>query len=232
MTRTHPTLRSLLYATLVFAGVLAGATPARAADSDLQQWTLLVLQGDLSKRWRGYFEVQPRIGGDLSHLERLLVRPAVGYRLRPNVSVWLGYGFTPLLEPEYSPEHRVFQQLLVESRWGAADLMNRTRLEERFIDGAGETAYRFRHMVRLAQPLDRERKWAVVGYEELFWNLNTTPTGPESGFDQNRLYLGVSRTINPQLRAEVGYLWNFIDAPRAGANRSLNVLMTSLFYNW
>lgn len=220
-------------ATLLVFGFLAmGARPAGAADSDLQQWTLLVVQGDLSNRWRGYFELQPRIGRDADGLERLLVRPAFGYKLRPNVSLWLGYGYTPLFEPEFSPEHRIFQQFLTEHRIGDLDITNRARLEQRFIDGVGETSHRFRHMLRLAHPLDRKKKWSIIAFDELFWNLNSTRAGPESGFDQNRVFLGVGRVINPQLRVEAGYLWNFIDAPSGRPNRSLDVILISLFHTW
>ena len=86
------------------AGPLAGrrtgststlaAAPARADEADTQQWTLFTFQKELSPKWRAYFEVQPRFGvdltdGDTDHgVERLLVRPAIGYRLSSKLSIW------------------------------------------------------------------------------------------------------------------------------------------------
>jgi len=199
-----------------------GGAPAHA-DVDTQQWTLVTLQKELTPRWRAYFEVQPRFGEDASGTERLIVRPAIGYRLNSKVSIWQGYGWTPLLEPSFADEHRVFQQLLFEDKRGEVGIMNRTRLEERFIEGAGGTSVRLRNMLRLTHPISPDKRWLVVGYHELFWNLNSTDAGPVSGFDQNRLFLGVSRQVNPELRVETGYLLNHINSPRTSDNRRLNV---------
>lgn len=213
-------------------GLLAGAVPARAAESDFQVWSPLILQGDLSKRWRGYFELQPRFGAKATELDRFIVRPAVGYRLNRHVSVWLGYLWTPIPEPEFSNEHRIFQQLLAEHRAGKLSITNRTRLEQRMLEDADGTSLRLRHMLRLAYPIDPKKKWAVVLYDELFWNLNTVRSGPESGFDQNRIFLGLSRTVNQSVRLEGGYLWNFINQTGTRPNRNNDVLVLSLIYTW
>ena len=220
----------MLLATCLLTTLGAGARPARASDTDLQQWTLLSVQKDLSKRWIGYFEVQPRFGGDVSELNRLILRPAIGYRIRPNISLWQGYAWTPEYSPEFKSEHRSFQQLLVENRLRKTDLVNRTRLEQRFIDDAGDTALRLRHMVRLVHPFTANSKWSLVASDEVFWNLNSTDAGPEAGFDQNRLFLGVNHRLNPQLQIEAGYLINQINAPRTSPNRRFNVIFVGMFY--
>lgn len=226
----HRSYRNPLLA-CALALICCAATPARADVTDSQQWTLVTIQKELSDRWRAYFEVQPRVGQDADGLERLLVRPAIGYRLNPKVSVWQGYGYTPLFEPEFQYEHRIFQQLLFEDTLGETGLTNRTRLEERFIEGAGGTAVRLRSMLRLTHPISADKRWAVVGYDELFWNLNSTSNGPESGFDQNRLFLGVSRQVNKELRVETGYLLNHINTPRSSSNRRLDVWVVWLAVN-
>jgi len=204
------------------------AAPVRADDVDTQQWTLFTVQKEFSPRWRGYFEVQPRFGANISNLERVLVRPAIGYRLNSKLSVWQGYGWTPLISPEFEDEHRLFQQLLYEDTLGETALTNRTRLEERIIEGAGGTAMRLRNMIRLSRPISKDKKWAVVGYDELFWNLNDTDRGPVSGFDQNRAFLGVSRQVNSKLRVETGYQFVLINTPRTSENRRLNVWLVGV----
>ncbi len=231
MTDLFNTIRSrIVAATLGVALALAVTSPACADDVDTQQWTLFTVQKNLSDRWIGYFEVQPRIGQDISELERLIVRPAIGYRLNSKVSVWQGYGWTPLFEPGFADEHRIYQQLLYDDRFGNTAFTNRTRLEERFIEGAGGTAVRLRSMFRLTHPICADKKWALVGYDEFFFNLNSTDNGPVSGFDQNRLFLGVSRQVNPQLRVETGYLMNHINVPRTAENRRLDVWL--VWFAW
>ena len=206
------------------------AAPALAVDVDTQQWSLFTFQKDLSRRWIAYFELQPRFGNDVSGVERLIVRPALGYRITPKFSVWQGYGWTPLFMPGFRDEHRLYQQFLYEETLGVTAVSNRTRFEQRFIEGTGSTSHRFRTMFRVQHPVSRDRRWAVVAYDELFWNLNSVPNGPAAGFDQNRVFLGVSRVLNPQLRVETGYLLNQINAPSGSPNRQLNVWVT--MFSW
>jgi hypothetical protein len=203
--------------------LLAAASPARADSVDTQQWTIFTLDKDLSKRWMAYFEVQPRFGQNISVLEQAIVRPAIGYRVNKKLSLWQGYGFTPQFDPAYNNEHRVYQQVLFQDTLGKTGLTSRTRLEERFIHAAGGTSVRLRTMLRLQYPISADKRWALVGYDEIFWNLNSTPNGPDSGFDQNRLFAGVSRQVNPELRVETGYLLNHRNTPRSSDNRKLDV---------
>lgn len=205
----------------LFLSTVAG--PVHADETDTQQWSLLTIDTNFSKRWRGYFEVQPRFGEDISHLERIIVRPAIGYRLNSKVSIWQGYGWVPQFEPVSGTEHRSYQQLLYEDTVGKTGIISRTRLEERFIDGAGGTALRLRSMIRALHPISADRRWALAISDEVFWNLNDTDSGPVSGFDQNRLFLGVSRQVNPELRVETGYLMSHINVPRSSENRRLDV---------
>lgn len=206
------------------------AAPARADESDTQQWTILTIEKDLSKRWRGYFEIQPRFGQDISKLDRLIIRPAIGYRVNSKLSLWQGYGWTPAFEPEFNDEHRLYQQVLFEDKLGKTTFSSRTRLEERFIEGAGSTSVRFRSMLRFMHPISADRKWAAVVYDELFFNLTSSSPGPVGGFDQNRLFLGVSRQLNEQLRVETGYLMNHINVPRTSENRRNDVWLVWFAY--
>jgi len=223
---TWPSLLACCVA--LFLTTLAG--PVRADEVDTQQWTLLTIDTNISKRWRGYFEIQPRFGDNISHTERMIIRPAIGYRINPKLSIWQGYGWTPQLEPDFNSEHRVYQQLLFEDTLGKTGFVSRTRLEERFINGAGGTAVRLRSMIRFVHPVSADRRWAAVASDEVFWNLNSTDRGPVSGFDQNRLFLGVSRQVNKELRVETGYLLNHVNTARTSNNRRLNVWLVQFSF--
>lgn len=229
-TATEPTRCVWLLAALVSLLLLGGARPARADESDTQQWTVFTVEKDLSKRWRGYFEIQPRFGHDISKLDRLIVRPAIGYRVNSKLSLWQGYGWTPAFEPEFNDEHRLYQQVLYEDKLGKTAFASRTRLEERFIEGAGSTAVRFRSMLRFMHPISADGRWAAVAYDELFFNLTSASPGPVAGFDQNRLFLGVSRQLNKQLRVETGYLMNHVNVPRTSENRRNDVWLVWFAY--
>lgn len=210
---------------------LGGGREAQAND-DFQEWTLLVLNKRLPRsNYRLYFELQPRFGEDASVLDRVLIRPAFGYNVSRTTSVWLGYAAVPAFRPRYTLEHRVFQQVLVENRYPRYDVINRSRLEERFLDGIGETAWRVRHLARGLYYLDGKRKWAAVAQNEAFWNLNTVNRGPRAGFDQNRLFIGANTAVAPYLRVEAGYQLNTVNLPAPTPDRTNHTLLVSLFFN-
>lgn len=204
---------------------------ALAADADSQLWTQFTFSTRLKQRLRLFAEVQPRLGNGYDNLSLLIVRTAVGYQVTPNFSVWLGHGWTPAFFPEFNSEDRWFQQFLLEDRYPGFQMINRTRLEQRAIAGAGAASVRLRHMLRLARPLDAADRWAAVFSNELFWNLNSTPGGPEAGFDQNRAYIGFAYNATQSTRIELGYMANFLNPPRGGEDRRLDILLLSVNFN-
>lgn len=204
---------------------------ANAQDADSQLWALLTLNKRFNNGLRLYMEAQPRLGSNYSHISQLLIRPAIGYQVSPKLSLWLGYGYTPAFTPKFTNEHRIFQQVLIEDKFPGLNMSNRTRLEERSIAGAGGTSLRLRHQLRISKPLDARRRWAIVGFDEIFINLNDTPSGPESGFDQNRAYIGVAHQVNPTLRLELGYQASSLNPPRNQRDRRLDVLLLGIHYS-
>jgi hypothetical protein len=68
---------------------------------------------------------------------------------------------------------------------------------------------RLRELIGLNHPLDKS--WSLVASNEAFFNLNTVDWGPVAGFDQNRLFLGVSYQLNTTFHTEVGYMNQYID---------------------
>jgi hypothetical protein len=56
-------------------------------------------------------------------------------------------------------------------------------------------------------PIPRVPGWAMVVHQELFVNWSDTHLGPESGFDQHRLFAGVNHPLTSALAIEAGYLW-------------------------
>jgi hypothetical protein len=100
------------------ASVTAPAARAQAPsdNDDFQSWNMVIVNKRFgTSPWRGYFEVQPRFVNDSDRLGPLLIRPAVGYAVRPNVSLWLGYVLVPNYSPRRTTENRYFQQLLVNT---------------------------------------------------------------------------------------------------------------------
>ena len=208
-----------------FAAALALTAFSASAQAveTTQLWMLFTGTGKLESGVRWYGEVQPRIDIPTRQVERLLVRGAVGYQVGEKTSVWLGHAWTPLIEPRYVDEQRPFFQFLIEDALGPVKVINRSRVELRFISGAPEASLRGRHMVRAVVPLAGGVNFAA--YDELFVNV-VNPLG----LDQNRLFGGFNYGLGKNVALEAGYIFNYIWRPTLPEDRVNHVVLVWLGY--
>ena len=217
----------------LMAGLLCGALPARAADDFTQE----------PQGWFGFFgqkklensvfvlwlDVHARLHGS-GKQTNLILRPGVGVRFRPDMVVWLGYAWTPLLRggDVATDEHRLWQQwtwdVVFENK---VKLQLRSRLEERI--SAGQLGLRFRQFVRVQSP--RYGRSILAAWDEVFLAFNDTAWGQQAGFDQNRLFAGVGVFLTEQVRVEGGYM-NQLVHRRDAPDPVRHVAMVNLFANW
>lgn len=218
----------LVVAGLALAASVLLPSAARALEVDGQGWIQLIAQGPIAGRLNAYLEIQPRLhGGDGLQAEKLLVRPAFFWQATPEWSFWLGYNYAPTFHP-YRDEQQVWQQVLHTWRFPNLSLFNRTRLEQRMLSGAGGVAVRLRHQIRAMVPLPQDPAWSFVVFDEGFVHMNTVSSGPVSGFDQNRFFVGMSRQLTSRLRAELGYQNVFVLRAGETPDRLLHVALTSI----
>ncbi len=191
----------------------SGVTPVQAYEqlgpntrSDFRLWTPVYLTVKLPSKFIAYMEVNPRIGDDVTNIDQLLLRPAIGYQLTEHLSIWQGYAWVGNFNQPHTPpqspffeENRIYQQVNYNHKFSHFKFLSRTRLEERWIEHADGTAVRFRQMLRADFPIPQAPDWALVAYDEVFVNLNTvgasTGKGPGAGLDQNRFFLGINKTF-------------------------------------
>ncbi len=228
---------------LVLSALLLLVTPSKIGQAetrhDFRLWTNVTAVTDLGHlssrltRWRLWTEVQNRFR-DLAKdedLDQLLVRSGLGYELAKDLSVWLGYGYIPVFAEagKVVNEHRLWQQLLWSSEFDRFSFTSRSRLEQRFIEGAGVTAWRYRQFVRLAHPLARPLPLSLVLWDEAFVHLNSASPTIQTGLDQNRIFAGLGWQVTQPARIEIGYLNQFIDTP--SLNRIHHIFSLNLFLN-
>lgn len=219
--------------------VAGGTTPAQAftqlgpnTRSDFRLWTPVYLTVSLPSKFIAYMEVNPRIGDDVTDIDQLLLRPALGYKLTENLSIWQGYAwvgnFNQPHRPPQSPffeENRIYQQVNYKHKFSHFKFLSRTRLEERWIEHADGTAIRFRQMLRADFPIPQAPDWAFVTYDEVFVNLNTvgvsTGRGPGAGLDQNRFFLGINKTFSQYFNVDMGYQNQMLNSRNLPGNANL-----------
>ncbi len=228
------TIVALFFAPLLLC--LSPVTKVDAQSSDFQSWTQVITQVNLNTEWFVYMEAQPRVGDDISRLERLLIRPALGYRINPNVALFLGYAWTPTFmnnhyQEDFRNENRIWQQVLVkDSRWGI-EWQHRLRQEQRFIEDAGGPSNRTRYLLRGSYALSNSGTYGITGYNEIFVNLNSQYKGPTGGFDRDRFFFGPYITQGPG-RYEIGYLGEYAQRFDEDGGRYINAIMVIAFLNF
>ena len=203
---------------LVWHLLVGGETFAQSTSTfsqDFRLWSPVYLTVKLPSSLLAYMEVNPRFADldDAGHIDQLVLRPAFGYQLTENLSIWQGYAwlgnFNQPHTPPQSPffeENRISQQVNYTRKFSSLEFLSRTRLEERWIERVDGTAVRFRQMLRLAYPLSIAPDWEIAIYDEIFVNLNTVgQLGPEAGFDENRFFLGLNRMFSTSFNMDVGY---------------------------
>lgn len=211
----------------------ATVSPSFAQRSDLQSWTLVStnINLDADKRWFLYAEAQPRIGDDISRMERLLIRPAVAYNLSDKLALYLGYAWTPTFtnasyDHDFRNENRIWQQLLYKHQLWGLQWQHRLRQEQRIIEDASATSNRTRYLVRGSYGLASDESYGLTGYNELFVTENGTEKGPIGGFDRDRFFFGPYLKIGSS-RFELGYLGEY--ARQFGNDsRMINAILLSL----
>lgn len=196
---------------------------------DLGLWAPIYLQLPITEKVKGSFEVNPRIQKNITHISQLLVRPSVGYQLNKNLSLWQGYCWTTNYIPRFTREQRIWQQILHEKTFPRFTLINRLRLEERFLQDVEGLSLRGRYFLKGIYPIGKSKVWGLVLADELFVNLVSHFQGPQAGVDQNRLFAGISRKISENVRVETGYQLQYINLPKPTIDKLNHIILINLY---
>lgn len=212
---------------LAVAATAAFPNLAQASEQDFNLWLAQTVSIDAGGGAVVWLEAQERFTNDASRLGQLLLRPAVGYRLDGSTTAFIGYAYvrTDPPGPTATHEHRIFQQLSfrIVGNGKGPTLTGRSRLEQRFLNGAAGTGWRFRQQIRLAVPVSE--KVSLVGWTEPFIGLNETAF-QRDGVGIWRNFAGVAVPVGKRLSLEGGYLRQ--DVVRPGRDRTDQTLSITL----
>ena len=198
-------------------------------------WGAVFSQGDLSQdgRIRWWFDGHARFQDDADGFNVSIVRPGIGFKLTDTATFWAGYGWIrtrPIGDRDDFDENRLWQQITWSRSLNPTKLGFRSRLEPRFLETGDDTGWRFRQLVAARTPIAGAEGLKFVVWDEVFIHLNDTDFGAQAGFNQNRLFVGLGYSPNPESksRIEFGYLNQFIDSS-AGDDRMNHLLSVNLF---
>lgn len=222
--KTPGAVRRLVVAVIVL-GFGAPWPSSSAQDSDAALWMAFGGQGRIESggggRLRWWFDTHARFFDDSNGFETSIVRPGLGYDLNEHTTAWLGYAWIENDPPAGSfTEHRIWQQLTWGKSYDWGTPFARTRLEQRFDERGGETGWRLRQFLRWTRPVSPGSRLGWRIWDEVFYDLNDTGWGQDTGFRQNRAFAGLGWQLDDSLTLEFGYLNQYIS--RNGADDSMN----------
>ena len=224
--------------------VLLTARDAQAQTVDDEGvWLAFFGQGDIYQhgctcnrcqchQLRWWFDGHARFLDDADGFNQSIVRPGIGLSLSKHSAIWAGYGWirtSPLSGADFD-EDRVWQQWTWSKSCAPITFALRSRLEQRFLETGDDTGWRFRQLFRTQCALPNCPQLTLVIWDELFIHLNDTDWGAESGFDQNRFFIGFGLRRDPcnRWRTEIGYLNQ--SANVTGGNDRSNHILSINFY--
>ena len=216
---------------VLVALLLVAAAPQRAA-AELQTWTALFAQARLGEK------AGPTLWLDLQERRRsdstlFIVRPGLGYTFSPAFSAFIGYAYIPAVLDvgDNVHEQRTWQQVIWNHAFAPSmKVQGRARFEQRFGPG-DDVGYRLRLLARgQVAPLSTLPLQLVV-HDELFLGVNDTDWAAKSGFDQNRLFVGLGADTKLEgVRVELGYMSVYLNAQDRFDNIvAANVILTRGF---
>ncbi|MEJ7647045.1 MAG: DUF2490 domain-containing protein [Chryseolinea sp.] len=207
---------------LFFFAPLVADAQTRIQTTNTNAWLMYFGNHKFSSRIGLHAEIQWRRNDFFSENQQLLLRTGLDFYLKHDIRFTVGYAFIetyPYGEfavPQAFPEHRIWQQLLVQQILGNVKLSHRYRLEQRMIGNSstgqfqnGRYENRVRYMAKATFNItnDDHPIFAAV-YDEVFINFGKDVA--YNIFDQNRLYGAIGYTISPTFKVELGYLYQII----------------------
>jgi hypothetical protein len=187
------------------------APPLRA--EDVQPWPSLFVVAPVGGGWQVSGELIRRVGRTSAFNPQHEYRAQIGHPIAPGLVLWAGYVRFDTYAAAAAPAHE--DQSIEQLNWagvaiGGMRLSSRTRLEQRFVHGVHQTAWRVREQVRLVAPILPKANFVLWG--EPFLSLNRTPASARR-LDQFRAFAGLSVPISRKMDVEFGYLHQILHRP-------------------
>lgn len=203
-------------------------------DTNMRGWLFWSHTQKLSRKWDILSDAQIRSTASFQHTATLLLRGALSYNLNDLHSVALGYTYKPEWDyntgkAQIQPEHRIFEQYLLNTNAGKTEITGRFRLEQRFIKETA--AYQFSQRIRgfmgfqipLATNANFTKGLYATVQNELFLNVQKKENVNNDFFDQNRAQAGLGYRWSKKLDTDLSYM--FWRQNEESGNRISNVLV-------
>ena len=190
----------------------------KEVDTQSQSWFSINSTIRLNNKFGIVADLHMRRTSFISDPSFYFVRTGLNFWIKENITATMGYGYmwvapSKPLWHHYAQEHRVYQQIQVNSKIGKIGLLNRVRNEQRWqekiINDEFTNDYKFtdrvRYLLSMTIPVFKNPhcpslaisdELAVQFGKEIVYNT----------FDQNRFFVGIKQPIGKSLSFDLGYM--------------------------
>jgi hypothetical protein len=191
------------------------ASRAMAVESTFESWNRFTFTSKRFGDFALYGEAQPDHQWDESRqLRQIDLKGALLYYPDATWTVGAGVAWMPSVSPQFVNELRLWETVTATffDAGGGQKIDIRLRPEQRWIAGAQS----------------EEGAWGLIGFEEVFFNLNSVALNVvDGGFGQTEIFFGPFWQLSRICQIQTGYM-NEYSRGTLGNNRMYHVLFTEL----
>jgi len=203
-----------------------------SADSEVQNWLQINQTLFLNRSLSVFTEIHPRVSLSEGELSSFIARFALQYQIG-SFNAGAGSLWQTSFFPAKKNEVRHFLQgVYSHTGFIASDFSHRVRVEERSFNDSTQKFYRLRYQLRSTHSwFDSDELRALLA-NEIFLNLNSSEkSGPVSGLDQNRFFVGVNIRWSDKAASDLAYLFNYVKRSASQEGLINHILFYSLNIN-
>lgn len=194
----------------------------RISDHNTIGWFTTTITPKISEKWSGHLEYQWRRTKVVENWQQSLLRVGATYKITNDIAAQAGYAWARTYDyGEYFlsavnrtfDEHRIYEQITLNSKFGKLKYSTRFRLEQRWLavyktledEKPAKWNYlnRFRLMPRFDMPIGNKGLYAAI-YDEVAIGFGGNIG--QNVFDQNRVGVMMGYTFSPKFRLEGGFV--------------------------
>jgi len=243
----------LILLILVFNLILSNENRAfsqREVTTQHQVWTQYFYNVRMKDKWLWNGDVLYRWKDLNGQALQAGIRNGLTYHFKQPITVTLGYVYFLHFPSDKNKnafldytrqEHRPWQQVMTNSKWGRLMIQHRYRLEQRFMEnvpfgrhtGDFRFNFRMRYQLSLQYPLNKKEvskgTLSVITYSELMVNFGKNIV--YDYFDQDRSLIGFSYNITKSFVTTLGYQYIWQQRQTPGRFNSTNCLRLTFIHN-
>lgn len=224
------------------------AQNSRQTTEEEQVWLAYFNQTRLTEKWGLWLDVHFRTTEHfIKEPSKAIGRLGLMYYLNDDLKLTNAYAFINHFPEDghanvSQPEHRIWHQLQLHTKYGKVRTMQWLRLEERFRrniknDNKLADGYRFDWRIRgnflLNIPLSKKgivpHSFSAIVNDEIFVNLSKNNV--YNIFDQNRFFVGLAYNFNTHANLQFGYMNVYQQLAAGNKYKNINSFRIFFFQN-